>query len=115
MPTLHMGPDVLRFEAQVIDRTVTDRSPGNYVLGVKNEQGEFVPKYAGRSDTDLNSELKRMLGVVNYPYFKFSYASPKAAYDMECSHYHIYKSQLDNPGHPVPAPGSDWTCFLCGQ
>lgn len=115
MPSLHMGPDTLRFEVEVIDRVVTEISPGNYALGLKDEAGEFVPKYVGRSDFNLNAELKKKRAELNYPYFKFSYSSPREAYDMECSHFHIYRAQLDNAEHPLRPAGSQLSCFLCGQ
>jgi hypothetical protein len=114
VPSLHMGNEIFRFQPEVIDRVVEPDQPGNYVLGEKDEAGEFYPKFIGRSDTDLNAELKSKFGLLSYTFFKSSIAHPRAAYDLECAQYHSFKSQLDNKQHPAGPAGSDLTCFLCG-
>jgi hypothetical protein len=62
-----------------IDEVVTKKSPGNYALGHTDDKGTFIVEYIGRSDTDLNQELKARLDA-KYKKFKYSYASsPKDA------------------------------------
>lgn len=110
-----MGAAVYRFQVEVIDRVVVPGQPGNYVIGERSETGEFFPRFIGRSDTDVRSELKSKLGVVRYPFFKVSNSGPRNAYDLECAQYHTFRAQLDNKTHPVGPPGSGLTCFLCGR
>ncbi len=87
---------------------------GNYALGTKDDSGEFIPKYVGRSDTDLWAEFVSKLGKVPYPFFKFSISSPRNAYELECAQFHGFQAQIDNKTHPTPPVGSALTCFLCG-
>ena len=48
------------FTEEMIDRVVRRNSLGNYLLG-NREKGSFVARFVGRSDIDLNAELKRRL------------------------------------------------------
>jgi hypothetical protein len=114
MPSLHMGGEVYRFEAEVVDRVVEPGQPGNYVLGHKDEAGEFYPKFIGRSETDVKRELRSKLGTLDYPFFKVATSGPNNAYDLECAQYHSFRAQLDNRAHPAANPASGRTCFLCG-
>jgi hypothetical protein len=109
-----MGGETFRFQPEVVDRVVEPGYPGNYVLGEKDEAGEFYPKFIGRSDTDLNAELKSKFGVLPYAFFKSSLSNSRAAYDLECAQFHSFRSQLDNGDHPTSPAGSGLTCFLCG-
>ena len=115
MPDLWMGPNLLRFEQVVIDRVVKPEESGNYVLGFKDESGEFVPKFIGRSDSDLRSEMTARLATMKYPYFKFSQVNPTIAFETECAQFHNFHRQLENKTHPVSPVGSGLKCFLCGQ
>ena len=75
------------FSSKVVDIIVTETSPGNYALGETKDKTFFV-KYVGRSDTDINKELKSRLPS-DHPEFKYSYAtSAKAAFEKECYNYH---------------------------
>jgi hypothetical protein len=114
MPDLWMGPDLFRFEQVVIERLLKPGQPGNYALGFKDESGQFIPKYIGRSDYDLRAEMIAKLGVMRYPYFKFSAVNPRIAFETECAQFHNYGKQLDNKTHPARPAGSDLRCFLCG-
>ncbi len=114
MPDLWMGPNVFRFEQVVIERMVRPGEPGNYVLGFKDDSGEFIPRYIGRSDSDLRAEITEKLSTMKYAYFKFSLGNPKIAFETECAQYHNFRGQLENKTHPASPTGSDLRCFLCG-
>jgi hypothetical protein len=109
-----MGPSIFRFEQVVIDRIVPPGESGNFVLGLKDESGEFIPKVIGRSDTDLRGELITRLTPARYPYFKFSMANPKIAFETECAQFHNFGKLLENKTHPVRPAGPELHCFLCG-
>ena len=114
MATLGMeGPYVLT--SSEIDRVVTRTSAGNYALGYTKDDGTFVVQYVGRSDSDVNQELKARLDS-KYKKFKYSYAtSPKAAFEKECRNYHDFggREKLDNEIHPSRPAGRDWKCPVC--
>jgi hypothetical protein len=109
-----MGPNLFRFEQVVIDRMVVPGEPGNYVLGLKDDSGEFIPKYIGRSDLDLRAEMTAKLATMKYPYFKFSMGNPTVAFQTECAQFHNFRRVLENKTHPVKPLGSELKCFLCG-
>jgi hypothetical protein len=116
MPSLDMsGP--FDFTSQETDRHVEPKRIGNYALGnMKDDGTTFLVKYVGRSDTDLNVELKARLDKP-YRKFKFSYAgSVREAFDKECRNYHDFggKGSLDNEVHPARPPGANWPCPVSG-
>lgn len=112
MATLGMeGP--YKFTSSEIDRVITRTSPGNYALGHSNDT--FSVSYVGRSDNDVNQELKAKLST-KYKDFKYSYAtSPKAAFEKECHNYHDFggSAKLDNKIHPSRPAGTGWKCPVC--
>lgn len=115
MATLRMGREVYDFNSQTIDKKVKPKLVGNYALGYIGERGGFVPKYVGRSDTDLKAELEKRLSdreFGKYKKFKFSYEdSRKAAYEKECQNYHDFdEDKLDNKKHPDKPDGTDYPC-----
>lgn len=114
MPSLDMkGPYALT--KSKIDEVVTKTSAGNYALGHTNDNGAFIVQYVGRSDSDVNAELKSKTNT-KYKQFKFSYAtSPKAAFEKECRNYHDFggKDKLDNDIHPARPADTDWKCPVC--
>lgn len=102
------------FTTEEIDRVVTRTSSGNYALG-RVEDDTFYVSYVGRSDSDVNGELKSKLHL-NYARFKYSYAtSPKAAFEKECRNYHDFdgSEKLDNKIHPDRPNGTNWKCPVC--
>ena len=116
MPSLNMkGP--FPFTSHDVDLQITRQQVGNYALGYVNEKKEFVVKYVGRSDTDVNDRIKAHLQK-GYTHFKFSYAtSSKAAFEKECQNYHDFggKEKLDNDIHPdLPDKSKKWKCPVCG-
>ncbi len=103
------------FTSAKIDEIVTEKSAGNYALGYMDDKGVFVVKYIGRSDSDVNAELKSRLNP-KYKKFKFSYASSaKTAFEKECQNYHDFggSAKLDNAIHPARPAGKDWKCPVC--
>jgi hypothetical protein len=101
---------------QDVDKYVGENRLGNYLLG-SMVNGEFIPRYAGRSDTDLNKRLKTHLGE-RYSHFKFDYAKDIIeAYNTECKHYHAFKDlnePFDNDIHPAkPKDRPDVKCAYC--
>ena len=101
-----------KLDKETIDNEVTQKSAGAYALGHLDKENDFVPKYVGRSDSDVNDRLTDWVG--KYSYFKFKYyGSPKAAFEKECALYHDWKAQLDNDCHPDRPDGSYWQCPLC--
>jgi hypothetical protein len=99
------------FTSEQIDKVVDEKKLGNYALGRIKESGgsNLTVHWVGRSDTDLNKELKARLNL-KYPKFKFSYADSKqAAFEKECRNYHDFggKEALDNKIHPDRPDGMD--------
>ncbi len=103
------------FTSTEIDRVVKRTSPGNYALGYIDDDGKFVVRYVGRSDSDINKELKARL-TLNHKKFKYCYAtSPKAAFEKECHNYHDFggSKDLENEVHPSRPAGAGWKCPVC--
>ncbi|EOE5321986.1 hypothetical protein ACKGF9_004111 [Providencia rettgeri] len=100
MPLNMDGPYPL--DTNSINKNVTKTSAGNYAIGYLNSSNQFVPKYVGRADSDVNDRLKDHIGEHGQSkLFKYSYASSKTeAYKKECENYHEFKSQLTNSIHP---------------
>jgi hypothetical protein len=100
-----------QLEAATIDRVVTQRSPGAYVLGDKANGRVFSIAYVGRAESNLNVRLKQQVGV--YSAFMFQYcASPKEAFESECKVFHTF-APPDNKSHPTRPPNTDWQCPNC--
>jgi predicted RNA-binding Zn-ribbon protein involved in translation (DUF1610 family) len=106
------GPFLLN--EQTVNEEVGYGSPGVYALGRKRDK-TFYPRYFGRSDSDVNAELKKHFG--KYDAFKFEYFdSPEAAFTKECELYHDFRgpeSRLDNKTHPDRSQGATWQCPKC--
>ena len=103
------------FSSSEIDKIVTKISPGNYALGYVNDKNTYIVQYVGRSDSDVNKELKAKLNS-KYKKFKYSYAtSPKVAFEKECRNYHDFggNKDLDNEIHPGRPYGTNWSCPVC--
>lgn len=102
----------LKLNEIIIDYFVPKKS-GVYVLGFAL-QSQFIPKYVGRSDNDLNQRLKKHLEKSNYTHFKFLITnSLKETFDYECILYHelgVHVGKLDNKNHPDRPAGTYWNC-----
>lgn len=94
----------------IIDRVVTDRSPGAFLLDDSDDGGDFSVAFVGRSDLDVNNQLHVYVG--RYRRFKFVYCpSARAAFQKECGLFHDFAPR-DNI-HPHRPRGSQWTCPRC--
>jgi hypothetical protein len=115
MPSLGMSGSY-RLTAEEIDRLVKS-AIGNYALGdMKSGEDVFIVKYVGRSDTDLNAELKARLDW-GYSRFMFSYASSvREAFEKECTNYHDFggKKLLANAVHPARPIDTNYPCPVLG-
>jgi hypothetical protein len=109
------GPFELK--AATIDRKVPKGIVGNFLLGETSQEScGFSVSSIGRSDTDLNGELKKYVG--NFKHFQFSYAFSKYdAFYLECSHHHTFKKAINGNAkkHPEPPEGCNWFCPICGK
>jgi len=117
MPSLTMnGPYDL--DIRTINDIVTKKFPGNYALGHPKKDGAFVVKYIGRSDSDINAELKRCISRFGraFTLFKYSYApTRRAAFEKECQNFHDFggSDKLVNENHPSRTAGVNWKCPEC--
>jgi len=111
---LHLKYGPFLFDSVTVEEKIESNKIGNFVLGyAKESTGGFVPKYAGRSDTDLKKELRARLQAASKSrqLFKFDYAqSVREAFEKECVHYHDFRKQLDNDTHPRRPEGTDFPC-----
>jgi hypothetical protein len=110
------GPFELK--SSTIDKKVPKGIVGNFLLGESNhENNGFSVLSIGRSDIDLNEELKKYVG--DYNHFQFSYAFSKYdAFYLECTHYHIFKEMSEDVKereHPEVPEGCNWFCPVCGK
>ena len=103
------GPFILSDSS--IDREVSIRSPGVYVLDDSEDVVGFHVTYVGRSDIDLNNQLHVHVGT--YQRFKYEHClSPREAFEGECIFYHDFEP-WDNVVHPQRPAQSGWRCPRC--
>ena len=119
MPSLDMGNTMYTLDLDTINRLIGDGVIGNYALGLKTNNGSFMVKYVGRSDTNLKQRLIQHLSdEKKYPFFKYHVAQTiKEAYLWECKNFHDFGGEeyLDNKVHPAKPEGLKDTCPYCGK
>ncbi len=117
-PLLSLSYGPYDFDAKTIDSEVTPKKIGNYAIGNVSEDGTLIPKYVGRSDTDLRDRLKVETAnpkLKDFSKFKFDYAKTrKEAFEKECRNYHDFKGQLVNERHPKKPDGTVHECPVEG-
>lgn len=123
MPSLNMGGTAFPLTEEKINANVAEQRIGNYAYGYLNDNGSFIVRYVGRSDTDLRNRIKHGIQEfkdnpkLKYEQFKFSYAdSAEEAYRKECQNYHDFggpEGFLMNERHPDSPEGTDLTCPIC--
>lgn len=102
-------------DGTTISQKIMDKTPGNYALGRKNNEGEFLVSYVGRSDSDVKDRLQYWAANSDHPLFKFSYASSaNEAYEKECRNYHDF-TPPENDIHPDKPKNSRVRCPICGE
>jgi hypothetical protein len=91
-------------------------APSRYVKYAPSAQAAWGSRRRGHLPQGAAPALDRVgMGVdSSYTRFAYSYAvSAEAAFEKECRNYHDFGAShaLDNPVHPVPAPGSPGVCL----
>lgn len=116
MPSLDMrGPFDL--DEATINRTIPATTPGNFAIGYVKENGAFVTRFVGRSDSDVAAELRRH-ETDSSTKFKWSSApSVLAAFEKQCRNFHDFGgyNALENEDHPEPPNGMNWKCPFCDE
>ena len=103
------GP--FRLSVEGIDVAVKKDTPGVFALGNIDNQGRFSLSKVGRSDDDLNDELRQFIG--SEVLFKFMYCRDSAeAFLEECRLFHQFNPR-SNVIHPYRPAGSRLTCPYC--
>jgi hypothetical protein len=114
MPSLKMeGPYLLIPDK--IDEVVTAMNIGVFALGYISDVN-FVVVYVGRSDKDLNEEIKQwVFRRSDCLFFKYSlFKTSKEAFEKECTCYHDFGGiDLKCECHPQRIEGTDWKCPGC--
>lgn len=107
-----VGP--ISMDASTVREFVWSGMPGYYLLEDKIE-GYRVPRYVGRSDSDLQQEMIQRIQM-GHPEAEFFYSpSAEQAYYAECALYHAYINlgSLRNERHPDKPDGINVECPYC--
>ena len=116
MPKLDMdGPFDLK--DKIVDKKISATAIGNFALGYLNAKGKFAVKVVGRSDKDLNGEIKsarrrfsgglisKMFGRNKLKKFKYSIADDaQTAYQVEQRAFDNFGGQKSLLNSEMPAP-----------
>lgn len=103
------GP--FRLTVDGIASAVKASGPGVFMLGHEDFGGKFVVTHVGRSDRDITSKLKDLIGVSGQ--FKYAkLATSREAFEAECELFHRFRPQ-GNHFHPDRPHGTSWTCPHC--
>ncbi len=99
-----------------IDRFVRPLATGVFAVGYTRENGAFVVRYIGRSDSDLRSALRAQPPDEMARFKWVESSSQMAAFDTQCELYHEFggADALENDEHPPRPKGSGWVCPVCG-
>lgn len=105
-----------RCTPDVVRTVVAPNMIGAYALG-NVENGEFVVKYVGRSDSSLQQRLLAHNYLYCFEYFIFQYApTPKEAFELESRWWHDCRTNhipLKNKIHPDSPAGLGLSCPYC--
>ncbi|MCS7250646.1 MAG: hypothetical protein N2323_04950 [candidate division WOR-3 bacterium] len=83
------------------------------VFLIHNEKKEVI--YVGRGDEDLAKEIKKYIEMGKF--FSYQYTiSLKENYLLECKYFHRYQNNPNflKKDHPLPPPGIEEKCPICG-
>jgi hypothetical protein len=103
-----LGPHRLDFDE--IEAHVPRVTPGVFVTGHLNYQDKFLMKAIGRSDCDLRTGLRELIGSGGHFLYCVTPTS-KAAFEEECRLFHELRP--NTPIHPVRSENKNWTCPYC--
>ena len=102
-----------QLDAATIDRVVTQRSPGAYVLGYKQPGRNFSIEFVGRAEGSLNVRLKQQANATAYTAFTFQYCTTaQQAFEAECTVFHTF-APPHNKSHPARPANAEWKCPAC--
>lgn len=105
-----MRPRLLRLKPWLVRALIPPRMIGTYVLYTASG----VPRYIGRSDTDIRRRLLRHSSEQSGDYFTFDiHNSPANAFDMECALFHALAPSLLNRIHPDRPNFHRTGCAFC--
>lgn len=103
--------------SMVVRLVVPPGRPGVYILGgLESSDGDFFPRYVGRSDTDVQSRLMHHAQTPLFTYFRCRSCKSKGeAYHMECFYWHALFEfgKLFNRVHPDAPSNSHLKCPYC--
>ena len=104
-----LTPDTIN---EMVAREVPGTFAAGYICG-----SDFIVCYVGRSDLDLNRELKKWVFYrSDCLFFKFLITTTaQEAFLKECRCFHDFNgtSGLKNTSHPMPVKDSGWKCPVC--
>ena len=107
---------VFLFLPEVIRTVVSGKHAGVYALG-DVENGEFVIKYVGRSDSCLQTRLLSHNYLYKFSYFFFEYAkNPVDAFHKESKWWHAcvdFDIPIINKIHPDSPANAGLVCPYC--
>lgn len=106
--------------SEILINTIIEKKRGNYAFGYLDNENNFIVCYVGRSDTDLQREIKQQMKTdraKGCTHFMYSYASSKKeAFEKECRNYHDFgeSDHLHNEYHPDKPDRTDYKCPVKG-
>lgn len=105
-----MRPRLIRLRPWLIRALIPPGVVGSYVLYTTTG----LPRYVGRSDTDIRRRLLRHCTDQRGAYFTYDvHNNPVSAYDMECAMFHALSPQLTNRIHPDRPDFHETSCVFC--
>jgi len=113
-PSLGLPNGPYNLDKETVESLIEAKKNGNYAIGYIAPIGGFVPKIIGSSDKDLQKEILKKIEIAikkGYNKFCFKYVnSSKERFERECLNFHTFQKQLDNKNHPLPPPGTNYSC-----
>jgi hypothetical protein len=114
MPSLNMeGPYLL--VPDKIDEVISSQQSGAFALGYIADIN-FVVVYIGRSDKNLNAELKDWVyRKSDCIFFKYYFSkTAQEAFEKQCVCFHDFGAiNLKSMQHPQRTVNTDWKCPKC--
>ncbi|MDF9813968.1 hypothetical protein M2266_003199 [Streptomyces sp. SPB162] len=100
----------MRMSPWLIRSLIPARVVGTYVLYTATG----VPRYVGRSDTDIRRRLLRHCTDRTGAYFTYDvHHNPANAFEVECALFHSLSPQLANRIHPDRPNFHETACLFC--